>query len=220
MSGIEKTTLQPPPEDTGSPDDAYTNASLADGAYGQKEVAGHTIDKELSNGNRSVYVNNKTGKATVSFRGTDLSGKKNRWKDLGTDALVGLGLQNLSSRHRNAVKTTRLAVAKYGKDNVNLVGHSLGGSQALYAHQKTGLDAHAFNPCVSPLDVARSSGGFTGKHVASVFNKPELKSNAHLYYTKKDWIGGLAQHLTGGTHHVVKQTQKNAHSLKNFLFRK
>jgi hypothetical protein len=81
-------------------------AKLAAGSYGQKDVEGYDIDKELSNRNRTVYVDKDTGKAVVSFRGTDLSGSS-RWGDLGTDALIAMGLGKHSDRMKNAKKAIR-----------------------------------------------------------------------------------------------------------------
>lgn len=202
MSGYDEVTMQ-------------EFAKLSDGAYGKKDVDGYEIDHELSNSNRTVY--HKDGKAVVSFRGTDLSGSKNRWKDLGTDALLAFGLQDLSTRFQNAKKTTDQAISKYGKDNVSLTGHSLGGAQALYVHQKTGVDTHAFNPAVSPIDVRRSGGQFTPEKALSLFGKTRMKSNALSYITRNDLVGGLAPLLKGMKTHIIPQKVKSAHALKNFM---
>ena len=185
-------------------------AKLSDGAYGGKPVEGWDIDSSLSNQHRTVY--HKDGKAVVAFRGTSLNNKKERYKDVGTDLLLGLGLKKLSTRFNNGKKTTDLAIQKYGRDSVSTTGHSMGGAISVYVHQKRGLDTHAFNPGVGADDLIKN-----GKHIASILPSDKLKSNAHLYYTKKDVIGGLAKHLKGGTHHVVKQIRKNAHSLNNFF---
>lgn len=123
-------------------DTAREMATLSDAAYKPGTVPeGWKVGKELSNENRSLFHRN--GNAVVAYRGTDLSGKKNKWKDTGTDALITLGLGDLSSRLRSAKKTAYRDQEKYGKENVTLTGHSLGGSSALYAHTKTGLAGDA-----------------------------------------------------------------------------
>jgi hypothetical protein len=190
-------------------------AQLADGAYGRKGVDGWELDTDLSNSNRAVY--HKDGKAVVSFRGTDLSGSKNRWKDLGTDVLLALGLESMSTRFQNAKKTTDAALTKYGEGNVSLTGHSLGGSQALYVHQKTGLDTHAFNPGVSPLDVFRSGGQMDESFVLSGFPKKTMGRNARAYITRTDLIGGLAPLTKGLKTIVIGQKTRSPHSIKNFI---
>jgi hypothetical protein len=198
-------------------DNMFQYAILSEGAYGKhgKEVEGYSIDPELSNQHRTTYV--KDGKAIVAFRGTDLSGK-NKWADLGTDMLITLGLQNLSSRFRNAKKTTQKAIQKYGKENVNVTGHSLGGSTALYVNSKLGTEAHAFNPGVSPVDVQKSGGIFNINHVLGFFGKkPKVRANAHSYITGYDPISMLSPFLPNLNTHIIKKKHKNPHALKNFL---
>lgn len=194
-------------------------AILADGSYGGKEVENFTIDRDLSDRNRTVYVD-KDGKAHIAFRGTNLSGaSKTKWADLGADALIALGLQDLSARFKGSMRTTRKAIDKYGKENVSVLGHSLGGSQALYVHARTGIDAHAFNPGISPVDVRRSRGVFGPERVLTLFPKrPKYGENAHAYITRGDLISGLAPLVQGlQVHTVPTKVKQNPHALRNFL---
>lgn len=188
-------------------------ARLSAGSYGGKEVNNYTIDPELSNRNRTTYVHNDTGKATIAYRGTDLSSKKTRGGDLGTDALLALGLQDLSARFRNAKKHARNAVAKYGVGNVDTVGHSLGGSQSLYINSKLGLPSTSFNPGVSP--------GFARKSLfdrlsGALFKRPVQKS-ATIYSTLTDGISTLSPSMANAKTVVVPQRRKNPHSIRNFM---
>jgi hypothetical protein len=192
-------------------------AALADGAYGSRDVDGWERDEHLSNRDRTVY--SREGKAVVAFRGTNLSGTTDRWRDLGADALIALGLQDLSHRFRDAKKTTKYAMDKYGDDNVTLVGHSLGGSQALHVHTKLGIDTHAFNPGISLVDVRRSGSKFGPEHVLSLFPKrSRFHDNAHAWITSGDLVGGLAPMVRGLQVSIVpKKKYVGAHSLENFL---
>ena len=132
--------------------------------------------------------------------------------------MLSLGLQDLSRRFKNAKHTTNKAIDKYGKDNVSLTGHSLGGSQALYVHTKTALPTHAYNPGVSPIDVARSKGFYGGKLLKGMyFRQPTFGSNAHSYITRNDLVGGLSRHVKGLNTHLVNETRKNPHSILNFF---
>ena len=198
--------------------DQQKYALLSKASYGGQEVPGFTIDRDLSNVNRTTYVDDDTGKAIIAFRGTDLVNKSNKWKDLGTDALVALGMQELGSRFQNAEKATQAVVDKYGKDKVTLTGHSLGGSQGLYVAQKTGLPAQVFNPGVSPLTIKRSGKQILADTVASFF-KPKVKSNIVSYTTGIDPISGLSLFLEGQKNVVVpmKKGVKSPHALQNFL---
>jgi len=190
-------------------------AQLSDGAYGAKDMShlGYEIDPQHSNRNRTLYQHRESGKAILAFRGTDLK-SKSKFGDLGSDALLALGLHGLSSRFRNAKKATDKAIATYGKDNLAVVGHSLGGSQALYANSKRGLEAHAFNPGVSGAMVRKNLMDSLG---AQLF-KRKPKPNATVYTTGKDIISGLSPLLVKTKTVLVKPKKGvNAHSLQNFM---
>jgi hypothetical protein len=183
-------------------------AVLSDASYRPGEAPeGYSIDPRFSNRNRTLYVDNATGKATLAFRGTDL---KNR-ADLGTDALLAMGLSSLSSRFRNAKRAARRAQAEYG-DNLQLAGHSLGGSQALYASSRTGLAATALNPGVPPSFAKKSVLDRLGM---TLFKKKV--PSGHIYTTGSDPISALSP-LTGvPTTRVKQKIRGDPHAIQNFL---
>jgi hypothetical protein len=114
-------------EATGAVDVMKHYAQLSSAAYGGgKDMGAHgyEIDPELSNRNRTLYRHKDTGKAVLAFRGTELN-TNNKMGDLGSDALLALGLHNVSSRFKNAKRATEAAINKYGKENLTLTGHSL-----------------------------------------------------------------------------------------------
>jgi predicted esterase YcpF (UPF0227 family) len=148
----------------------------------------------------------------MSFRGTDLKSKQNKWKDLGSDALLAVGLQELSSRFRNAKKATKAAVEKYGHDNVELVGFSLGGSQALYANAKHNVKTTALNPGTSPGFVKKT---LFDRLSGALFKRPVNKT-AKIYTTGTDVISALSPMMANAKTVYVKQRHKDSHSLENF----
>lgn len=198
-------------------------AVLAQASYTRaKPVEGYTIDPEFSDRNRTLYVDDKSGKAILAFRGTKLSGdQSSKWADLGADALIAMGIQDASARFRGSRKVAKQVIAKYGKDNVVLTGHSLGGSQALYVHHRLfdKPEAHAFNAGISPVDVMRSKGIFGPDHIRSLFNKvPVWGKNVHSYITRGDLISSLSPHIKGlRTHVVPMKDNRNPHALRHFL---
>lgn len=116
---------------------------------------GYEIDKELSGKDWTTYFNKDTGKSTIRYRETN---PKNL-RDLGTDLLIGLGVQGLGSRFKRAEKVYDKASKKYGgKSNVDVIGHSLGGSLALHVNQTRGAKATAFNPGAGPLEPIKNLG--------------------------------------------------------------
>lgn len=199
-------------EDTDSTMQHY--AELAHGSYGNQDMShlGYEIDPQFSNRNRTLYVNKDTGKTVYSFRGTDLKNKQNRLGDLGSDTLMALGLQDLSSRFRNANKYTKKAIEKYG-NNLSLTGTSLGGSQALYVNSKQNVPAVAFNPYVNPE--VKHHRSFT-KFIYDTLISKSVNNNATIYRTQHDPIS-VFSNLSNAVVKVVPQSYKNPHSIRNFF---
>lgn len=186
-------------------------AQLAHGSYGSKDMShlGYEIDQELSNKNRTLYYNKDTNKAIYSFRGTN---PKNI-HDLTTDALLAVGLKDISSRFRNANKYTKKAVEKYGKENLATASYSLGGSQSLYVNAKHGIEAHAFNPFVEP---STKKANLLNKAMYALFKKP-VQSNAYIYRTTTDPIS-IFSSLSNANVKTIKPKSKNAHRLQGNFF--
>jgi putative lipase involved disintegration of autophagic bodies len=80
----------------------------------------YKVDHSLSGQRAQVYKNDKTGKVIVAHRGTQGA------QDVFTDISYGVGITN-NSRFEHAKKIQKQAEAKYGKEAIVTVGHSLGG---------------------------------------------------------------------------------------------
>lgn len=181
----------------GNPD-LIIDAALSKAAYsGASEVHGWQKDISLSGPDHAVF--HKGGKAKIAYRGTDVKNKR----DLGTDALIAIGAQDASSRMKRAVRTADTVSAKYGKENVSLTGHSLGGSQSQYVSRKRGLKATGFNAAMSPIDALRK----------------RTYGNFHSISTANDPISKFTHHVVGriGRKTTVKQTKFNPHTLSNYV---
>lgn len=124
-----------PPED-------INYALLSSSAYSpQKEVRGYKILQKYSSPDRVVYEH-QSGHKIIAFRGTDPT----NLRDVSTDLLLATGSEALSHRFHKAEMITQELVQKYGKENVSVTGHSLGGSQAMHVSKKFGVVGHAYNP--------------------------------------------------------------------------
>lgn len=176
--------------------DLIHDAHLAEAAYsGAAEVSGWQTDTEFGAFNAEHRVYHKDGKAVVAYRGTIPSNKK----DLGADALLAVGLQDKSNRFKRAVRTADKVVAKYGKENVRVVGHSLGASKAAYVSRAKGLKGTGFN---TPL---------------SVLNK-RTYANFHNVSTKADPVAWVARNTRGVKKQTTaKQVKWNPHTLSNYV---
>lgn len=131
--------------------------ALSKAAYGKtqpgRQVRGYELVNDLTSPDRVVYKHNETGHVVIAFRGTQSDVGSNRWRDWGTDLLMGFQLQGLGTRFSHAEQVAEKAIQRYGKENVSVTGHSLGGSQALHVSRKFDIAAQAYNPYVHSADV-------------------------------------------------------------------
>ena len=129
-------------------------AELAQRSYKEgkeREVKGFDILNQYSSPDRVVYKHQDTGHVVISFRGTDLKNWKDGFsskgfRDVSTDLLLGSGSEGLSHRFYNAEQVTQKVINEFGKHNVSVTGHSLGGSQAMHVSRKYDLHGHVYNP--------------------------------------------------------------------------
>lgn len=144
------------------------HAWMSKAAYGDKEALAHLQEQGYakddslamaglghflldgpsalwSQPNSTTFV--KDGKAVISYRGTDIT----NMSDLEADAAIALGWNHMSGRFWEADRTYQAAVKKYGAENVEVTGHSLGGAEALYVARKYGAGGTVFNPGESPF---------------------------------------------------------------------
>lgn len=114
---------------------------------------GYDIDEELTTDNHTVFKHRKSGKGIVAYRGTDPS----NMDDLAADADIAKGKRD-HKRFRDALEVARKAKKKYG--DLELTGHSLGGTQALHAYQDLGVKTRVFNPGSTAGDKIKQKGDF------------------------------------------------------------
>lgn len=198
---------------------------------------GYRIDKQLSSRTHTVY-RHRSGKVVVAYKGTSPEQwKRIRGNDLAADLGIALGIpEHLNGRFRQADKVYRQAASKYGAKNVEVTGHSLGGSQAIYIGRKYHAKGIAFEPGSGPGDAINrfdedlrhkvtdmvykgykkhmpAASNRTGVHVvASSFSPGKSKEYSPLY-----GIAGL-YHLPGREKRTwVNPRLKNSHDVKNFL---
>ena len=123
-----------------------------------KPTKNFIVDTELTNANATVFHDVKTGETVIAYRGTDPGSlnlneiektKLPNFSDLKTDGAILIGQEAKTTRFLEAEKTFQKTVNKYGKESLNLTGHSLGSAQALYIGEKFDIPSHNFNGAVS-----------------------------------------------------------------------
>ncbi len=91
------------------------------------EYNGFILDKELSKGSTKVYTNPITKQTIVSHKGTE---GLSDWYNNTVYAIGGIKQYKKTQRYKDAEKVQREAEQKYGKENIDTIGHSQGGIQA------------------------------------------------------------------------------------------
>jgi hypothetical protein len=167
--------------------------------YLTEKLPGYAIDNSLSSSKTLVAVNPETKEVITGFRGS-----KDR-QDIGTDLLIGLGLEKLGSRYRNGVKTARRVQEKYGDYNSSYTGHSLGGKIAYDVGGKVGKESNSFD---TPGSIP-SYLGFKSKDGGN--------NNAKLYSTLFDPIGFSGNYESGERKMIVPKLGNSPHSIDNWV---
>ena len=111
----------------------------------EQNLNGWTYKETLSNHKSGFYseIYTKGDNAVLVIRGTEsYSGKKELLKDGWNDFQMGLG--NLPYQMKDAERAYIQTAQKYGKENVILTGHSLGGSEAQILGAKYGNETITF----------------------------------------------------------------------------
>jgi hypothetical protein len=100
-------------------------------------VRGYHLDPGLSGAETKVFVNPITKHVTTAYRGTALSDKKRRWKDLASDLALATGLEKWNPRFQQADRHFQQVQGKYGKGyTYATTGHSLGGQISKYVNDR------------------------------------------------------------------------------------
>lgn len=180
-------------------DPMLIEATNEDTHHSHPSVEGYEVDSEFSNVDRVLWKNKKTGHGTLVYRNTNPTNAR----DLGTDALISLGMEDWANRFKNATHVAKKAHGKFN-GNLHLTGHSLGGSQALHVSNKTGIKATAFNPGFSPADLYREQ------------MTPKDYSNTHTYVVFGDPISNSILSASNLKKTVVMPKSFNTHSMSHF----
>ena len=117
------------------------------------DLSGFKLDPELSSTNNAVLHNAQTGETCISFRGTTDNPKRvnefvNDWK-FNAETAFHPNKATSAVRYKEAVADTEKVIAKYGKNNLTLAGHSAGGGLSSSLGQTYDLESHSFNPAIS-----------------------------------------------------------------------
>jgi hypothetical protein len=169
----------------------------------------YTFDPDYSTNNASTFIR-PDGSAIIAYRGT----RPTNFDDINTDAAILAGAHRTDTVHPRfveAVNHYNYVKAKY--DNVDLTGHSLGGTLADYVGRMNDERAVVFNPGESPFSLSVIPASQTSKTRIYRTNTFDVVSFANSMYPHAQSIRVVPQ--TEGT--GVFDSWFNSHSILNFL---
>lgn len=121
---------------------SFEMAQMAKDVYSntRQNINGWQYLNHLSNKDHAVYSNGSQYR--LSIKGTS------QLKDILPDLKIIAGTQNSSRDFKNSLDYFRNLRAQTGttRDQWQVVGHSLGGSKAMWIAQNENIQSHAFNP--------------------------------------------------------------------------
>lgn len=167
---------------------------FASAVYTGESVGQWQPDPELSSRDYTTYTRPGSKEAILAFSGTrpleiDAGWGEGQWhptnlqdifksawyspsfRDLSTDIILLSGNRKYSHRVYRANQVTKAAIEKYGKENVRLTGHSLGGQIAMEMSERHDLPANVYNPFVLWEDV-KSKRKYPKVHARYNFSDP------------------------------------------------
>lgn len=167
---------------------------------------GYTFDPEYSNNNASTFIR-PDGTAIIAYRGT----RPTNFDDLNTDASILAGQHRTDTPHPRfveAVNHYNFVREKY--NNVDLTGHSLGGTLADYVGRMNDERAIVFNPGETPFSLSVIPASNTSKTRIYRTNTFDVVSFANSMYPHAESI------------RIIPQTDPQSdwfgsHNLTNFL---
>ncbi|KAJ1640275.1 hypothetical protein T492DRAFT_832243 [Pavlovales sp. CCMP2436] len=189
------------------------------GTFG--DTLGFKLDRQLSQADTLVYIDNRTGQPTIVHRGSSTP------RDfLVDDALIAFGSGRETQRQRRAREITTAAESKYNKPS-NSTGHSLGGRLAERSGSRGSIIT--FNKASGLADIPNFN--FTGRSQPQIQNGSR-QTDVRTRLDPVSFLSSLGRHQSGQAPLVVvpQRDQANrflpgpvrlvvnavkAHSLKN-----
>lgn len=197
-------------------------------AFGQYELLMH--DK-----NHSLF-RAQDGKLYMSISGTNINPKEKGLgetiSDLGTDFILarfGIDMTRAGKRYKSAESFFDKAVGEHGRDNISIVGHSLGGMLARELALKHNLESYSFNPGSSPVSSFQSVRNATLNRdlqerlrknrtflVIDDFNTDLLSMSDGVNPYHQTHVYKVKRHKNGKIHSKVKGGVLEGHHINNF----
>ena len=143
------------------------------------------VDGELSTIDNLVLHNAESGEVNVSYRGTTDNPLRTKsfWKDWNINVQIAGGKSN-TIRVKQGQNQLDKVIEKYGKNELRLSGHSLGGHVSYEMGVANDIPSYSVNPAInmSQLKTAEKYSANTSEHV--IFKTPLDFASPLAYDTK------------------------------------
>jgi hypothetical protein len=158
------------------------------------------IVQDLTTNDASTFRNRITQEVVVAIRGTDFSNVN----DVLTDVAIVGGVVTWTPRYSVIKNIVSKAIQKYGRKNITLTGHSLGGKLAIEAGNEFGLPVYVFNAATGPLDFFARRNKNVKFYTTNINKSRDIVSFLGTLYNKYNNL-------------EFRQEALDPHTLKNFL---
>jgi hypothetical protein len=166
----------------------------------------YVLDKDLSNKNNFIYVNDKEKKIVHNVKGTNPFSLQ----DIGTDLYLGLNKLENTNRFKDSKKRLSQAKDKYKDYNTTVTGHSLGSSIGEKIADKNKDKFFGLNGYYQPFKPTSSNNG-RFEYYRTEFDPISLfganKTNVKTLINKHDPTGIIPIDLLKA--HSVSANDKN-----------
>ena len=127
----------------------------------EEYLPGYKVEKAINEG---ILVS-KDGRGRLFFRGSNLR----KLSDLLTDFKIYSGKISDTKHYKNLKNLADEAVQRFGKENVTVAGHSLGGAMSYKVGQELDLPSLSLNPLIAPKVVSTLNPQNVATNVAREF---------------------------------------------------
>jgi len=167
---------------------------------------------KMSTDSYKTFLDRRSGKVVISYRGT----RPTNINDLVTDTAIFFGVERLTPRFQDALNHAKIVEKTVGKGKVEVTGHSLGGSEALYVTKNTGIPSVTFNPgkTFEQFDILNNYD----KVKKFIYPKSDRTSleNARIYKTRLDPVSLNSSRFNADVVYV-NSCQYDMHAIDNFI---
>ena len=174
----------------------------------ETRVDGRRYNPNLSTEDIAVYENGGDKRVVVAMRGTS------KLSDLNPDVGIAINRYKHTNRYRSDKEQLQKIIDKYGKENIRLTGHSLGGKSASTLGKEYGIQTDSFSTGATPIQMGGDIVNRIGCMISPNRTECQNSKNITHHIIGNDPISLWNMFKPNVIYH--KQKKLNPHALSNF----